>query len=98
MAWLRRLGAFDAWLAGGALALMLLIPLVEIVLRPLSGRGIENALVLVQHPGLVLAMFGALVAPAVRPGRRRGQSGSARRGDDRLMGRAGDQRPGAVVS
>jgi tripartite ATP-independent transporter DctM subunit len=62
MTWLRRLGAFDAVLAGGALALMLLIPLAEIVLRPLFGRGIENAPVLVQHLGLVLAMFGALVA------------------------------------
>jgi tripartite ATP-independent transporter DctM subunit len=62
MTWLRHLGAFDAVLAGGALALMLLIPLAEIVLRPLFGRGIENAPVLVQHMGLVLAMFGALVA------------------------------------
>jgi tripartite ATP-independent transporter DctM subunit len=62
MAWLRHLGAFDAAIAGGALALMLLIPLAEIVLRPLFGRGIENAPVLVQHLGLVLAMFGALVA------------------------------------
>ena len=62
MTWLRHLGAFDAVLAGGALALMLLIPLAEIVLRPLFGRGIENAPVLVQHIGLVLAMFGALVA------------------------------------
>lgn len=53
---------FDAILAGGALALMLVIPVVEIVLRPLFGRGVENAPVLVQHLGLVLAMFGALVA------------------------------------
>lgn len=53
---------FDAILAGGALALMLIIPVVEIFLRPLFGRGIENAPVLVQHLGLVLAMFGALVA------------------------------------
>ena len=53
---------FDAILAGGALALMLIIPVVEIVLRPLFGRGVENAPVLVQHLGLVLAMFGALVA------------------------------------
>lgn len=53
---------FDAWLAGGALALMLAIPLAEIVLRPLFGRGVENAPVLVQHLGLLLAMFGALVA------------------------------------
>ena len=62
MAWLRRLGGFDAWLAGLALALMLLIPLLEIVLRPLFGQGIDNAPGLVQHLGLVLAMFGALVA------------------------------------
>ena len=41
---------------------MLLIPLLEIGLRPLFGKGIENAPVLVQHLGLVLAMFGALVA------------------------------------
>ncbi len=69
MAWLRPLGAFDAVLAGGALALMMLIPLAEIVMRPLSGRGIENAPVLVQHLGLILAMFGALVAE--RPAHRR---------------------------
>lgn len=59
---LRWLGQFDALIAGSALALMLLIPLLEIGLRPLFGRGIENAPVLVQHLGLVLAMFGALVA------------------------------------
>ena len=58
----RRLAAFDALIAGAALALMLLIPLLEIGLRPLFGKGIENAPVLVQHLGLVLAMFGALVA------------------------------------
>jgi tripartite ATP-independent transporter DctM subunit len=62
MAWLRRLGAFDAMLAGAALALMLLLPLAEIVLRPLFGQGVDNAPQLVQHLGLVLAMFGALVA------------------------------------
>ena len=49
-------------MGGGALALMLLMPLLEIALRPLFGRGIENAPVLVQHLGLVLAMFGALIA------------------------------------
>jgi len=53
---------FDEWLSSSALALMVLIPLIEIVLRPLLGRGIENAPVLVQHLGLVLAMFGALAA------------------------------------
>jgi hypothetical protein len=37
--WLRRFGALDAGLAGAALALMLLLPLAEIVLRPLFGQG-----------------------------------------------------------
>jgi C4-dicarboxylate transporter DctM subunit len=60
--WLRRFGALDAGLAGAALALMLLLPLAEIVLRPLFGQGVENAPQLVQHLGLVLAMAGALVA------------------------------------
>ena len=62
MTLLRRLAGFDEWLASGALALMLVIPLLEIVLRPLFGQGIENAPLLVQHLGLVLAMFGALLA------------------------------------
>ena len=57
-----RLGQWDAAVAGGALALMLALPLLEIVLRPLFGKGVDNAPVLVQHLGLVLAMFGALVA------------------------------------
>lgn len=52
----------DAGLASAALVLMLLIPLLEIILRPLLGQGVENAPVLVQHLGLLLAMFGALVA------------------------------------
>jgi tripartite ATP-independent transporter DctM subunit len=59
---LRRFGPADEWLASGALALMLAIPLLEIILRPLFGQGIENAPLLVQHLGLVLAMFGALLA------------------------------------
>ena len=41
---------------------MVAIPLVEIALRPLLGRGVENGPVLVQHLGLVLAMFGAVAA------------------------------------
>ncbi|MBK9441861.1 MAG: TRAP transporter large permease [Comamonadaceae bacterium] len=41
---------------------MTLIPLAEIVLRPVLGRGVENASALVQHLGLVLAMLGALAA------------------------------------
>ena len=59
---LRRFGEFDALIAGGALLVMLLVPLLEIALRPLFGSGIENAPVLVQHCGLLLAMFGALLA------------------------------------
>lgn len=58
----RRFGRFDEALASVALALMTLIPLIEMLLRPLLGRGVENAPVLVQHLGLVLAMFGAAAA------------------------------------
>ena len=52
----------DEVLASCALGLMTLIPLLEIALRPLQGRGVDNAPLLVQHLGLVLAMFGALAA------------------------------------
>jgi tripartite ATP-independent transporter DctM subunit len=59
---LRRAARFDEALAALALALMALLPLLEIATRPLFGRGIENAPVVVQHLGLVLAMFGAVAA------------------------------------
>ncbi len=64
MIWARIKGAmrFDEVVASTALALMALIPLVEIVLRPLHGQGVENASVVVQHLGLVLAMLGAVAA------------------------------------
>jgi tripartite ATP-independent transporter DctM subunit len=52
----------DNALASLALGLMVLIPAIEVALRPLLGRGIDNAPVLVQHLGLVLAMAGALAA------------------------------------
>ncbi len=45
-----------------ALVLMMALPLVEMALRPVMGRGVDNAPVLVQHLGLVLAMFGAIAA------------------------------------
>jgi tripartite ATP-independent transporter DctM subunit len=45
-----------------ALVLMMALPLVEMAMRPLVGRGVDNAPVLVQHLGLVLAMFGAIAA------------------------------------
>lgn len=41
---------------------MMVIPLIEITLRPMLGAGVENGPVVVQHLGLVLAMFGALAA------------------------------------
>ncbi|MCX7242090.1 MAG: TRAP transporter large permease subunit [Burkholderiales bacterium] len=58
----QRLGNLDEGIASVALLLMTLIPLVEIVLRPLVGSGVQNSSVLVQHLGLVLAMYGALAA------------------------------------
>ena len=57
-----KLGHFDEALSSGALILMTLIPLVELALRPLLGMGIHNAPLLVQHLGLALAMFGAILA------------------------------------
>ncbi len=56
--WMR----WDEGLSALALALMMLIPMVEIAMRPLLGQGVDNAPVLVQHLGLVMAMFGALAA------------------------------------
>src|SRR3989339_917530 len=60
--WYFRVGRFDEVLSSSALLLMTIIPLLEIMLRPLMGKGIDNAPVLVQHLGLVLAMFGAVAA------------------------------------
>jgi tripartite ATP-independent transporter DctM subunit len=57
-----QLGQFDECIASWALGMMTIIPLVEIVLRPLFGSGVQNSSVLVQHLGLVLAMYGALAA------------------------------------
>ena len=51
------LGSIDEKIAALALGLMMLIPLIEIGMRPLLGSGIANAPVVVQHLGLVLAMF-----------------------------------------
>jgi C4-dicarboxylate transporter, DctM subunit len=52
----------DAIGASAALLLMTLIPLVEIATRPLLGKGVDNASVLVQHLGLVMAMLGGVAA------------------------------------
>jgi TRAP-type C4-dicarboxylate transport system permease small subunit len=59
---LQALARLDEHLSSVALLLMMLIPLVEMVLRPLWGQGIDNAPVLVQHLGLVMAMLGAVAA------------------------------------
>jgi C4-dicarboxylate transporter DctM subunit len=59
---MKKIWPFDEGLAGLALALMALIPILEIVSRPIFGKGVENAPVLVQHLGLVMAMWGALAA------------------------------------
>ncbi len=61
-AWLAGLGRADEGVASAALMLMLLIALLEMAMRPLMGRGVENAPIVVQHLGLVLAMAGALAA------------------------------------
>jgi len=58
----RGVGRLDEVLSSVALALMVLIALAEMVLRPLLGRGVENAPVLVQHLGLALTMLGAVAA------------------------------------
>ncbi|MEY4415399.1 MAG: hypothetical protein RIQ53_2692, partial [Pseudomonadota bacterium] len=60
--WRAALADADRGLAVAALLGMLLIPLLEIALRPLHGSGVENAPVLVQHLGLLMAMAGALAA------------------------------------
>jgi C4-dicarboxylate transporter DctM subunit len=60
--WWARLGRLDDGLAALALVGMTLVPVIELALRPFHGRGVENAPVLVQHLGLVLAMCGALAA------------------------------------
>lgn len=52
----------DVGLASLALVLMALIPLLEILVRPVAGSGIENAPVVVQHLGLVVAMLGSAAA------------------------------------
>jgi len=49
-------------IAALSLALMALIPIIEILVRPLSGSGIANAPVVVQHLGLVMAMSGSVAA------------------------------------
>ncbi|MFN0040071.1 MAG: TRAP transporter large permease subunit [Burkholderiales bacterium] len=58
----RQLGRADEGLCCAALLLMVLLPVLEMAMRPFLGRGVENAPIVVQHLGLVVAMLGALVA------------------------------------
>jgi C4-dicarboxylate transporter DctM subunit len=60
--WLRGLKQADVRVASLALVGMALIPLIEILSRPLMGKGVDNAPVVVQHLGLVMAMAGAIAA------------------------------------
>ncbi len=57
-----RLCRLDEVLAALALVLMGLIPLIEILVRPWAGSGVQNAPVIVQHLGLVMAMLGSVAA------------------------------------
>ena len=53
---------WDAGVAALALCGMVLIPVIEVLLRPLQGSGIENAPILVQHLGLLFSLAGAVYA------------------------------------
>ena len=53
---LRRFGAVDELMSSAALLLMVLIPLWEILMRPLAGSGIQNAPVLVEAGADFLAV------------------------------------------
>lgn len=59
---MRNLGRLDEAIASTALVLMAVIPMIEIISRPFMGKGFENAPLVVQHMGLVLAMWGAIAA------------------------------------
>jgi len=53
---------WDAAIAGLALCGMVVIPVLEVLIRPIQGSGIENAPVLVQHLGLIFSLAGAVYA------------------------------------
>ena len=59
---LKGLLQWDASLASLALLGMVLIPVIEVLLRPFQGSGIDNAPVLVQHLGLIFSLAGAIFA------------------------------------
>lgn len=53
---------WDVGVASLALCGMFLIPVIEVLLRPVQGSGIDNAPVLVQHLGLLFSLAGAIYA------------------------------------
>ena len=57
-----RLKSWDSSIAAAALLGMVLIPFIEVLLRPVQGSGIENAPVVVQHLGLLFSLAGAVYA------------------------------------
>lgn len=85
---LKSFAHLDEVLARWALIGMALIPMVELVLRPFSGKGIDNAPVLVQHLGLLVAMLGAVAAE------RHGHLSSLTWGDDQSPAMVSWQRLG----
>lgn len=56
------LHAGEEWLAAGALAVMVLLPLAEIVVRPLFAGGIPGSIPFVEHLTLVVGFLGAAIA------------------------------------
>jgi C4-dicarboxylate transporter, DctM subunit len=60
--WLRGLRRLEEWLVVAALALMVLMPCLEITLRKLIGRGLPASAPLVQHLVLVVGMLGGALA------------------------------------
>jgi len=53
---------WDVLIASLSLCGMVLIPVIEVLLRPIQGSGIDNAPVLVQHLGLLFSLAGAIYA------------------------------------
>jgi len=56
------LHAGEEWLAAGALAVMALLPLAEIAVRPFFAGGIPGSIPFVEHLTLVVGFLGAAIA------------------------------------
>lgn len=59
---MKLLFSWDAIFASIALCGMVLIPVIEVLFRPMQGSGIDNAPILVQHLGLLFSLGGAIYA------------------------------------